>query len=111
MFKGFLSLDFEPVGKWFEQYTYLRHQGDAEEVDDESSSESEDEVEVEDTPEYLAYLQTLDPKNWKVCLLSHREIIYKTLILNFLKGTRPLQSPWYRKAALQGHPASDQKSL
>ena len=64
--KGFITLEFEPVGKWFEQYNYLRHQGDAdfEEVV-ESSSESEDENDVEETPEYIQYLETLDPKNWK----------------------------------------------
>lgn len=26
---SFILLDFEPVGKWFEQYIYLKHQGDA----------------------------------------------------------------------------------
>ncbi len=26
--KGFITLEFEPVGKWFEQYNYIRHQGD-----------------------------------------------------------------------------------
>lgn len=25
---SFVTLEFEPVGKWFEQYNYLRHQGD-----------------------------------------------------------------------------------
>jgi len=62
---SFLTFNFEPTGKWFEQYTYLRHLGDAEEVVEESSSESEDEAVVEDTAEFLAYLHSLDPKEWK----------------------------------------------
>jgi len=97
---SFLSLDFEPVGKWFEQYTYLRHQGDAEEVDDESSSESEDEVEVEDTPEYLAYLQTLDPKNWK------EQDHYKVLGIEKLryKATQHQIKKAYKRSVLNHHP-------
>jgi hypothetical protein len=26
----FLTIEFEPVGKWFEQYNTIRHQGDIE---------------------------------------------------------------------------------
>lgn len=30
LIQGFVTLEFEPVGKWFEQYNYIRHQGDLE---------------------------------------------------------------------------------
>lgn len=65
-FSSFITFEFEPVGKWFEQYNYLRHQGDIglDEIS-ESESSSEDEEEIVETPEYLKYLNTLDPKNWK----------------------------------------------
>lgn len=97
---SFLTHDFEPVGKWFEQYTYLRHLGDAEEVLDESSSESEDEVVVEDTPEYLAYLQSLDPKEWK------EQDHYKVLGIEKLrhKATAHQIKKAYKRCVLNHHP-------
>lgn len=66
----FVSLQFEPVGRWFEQYTFQRHQGDdhqaeEDEEEDAESSSCSDEEDVEETPEYLKYLASLDPKNWK----------------------------------------------
>jgi hypothetical protein len=39
----------------------------------ESESSSEDEVEIEETPEYLKYLQSLDPKEWKVSFIWYFE--------------------------------------
>lgn len=97
---NFLSFDFEPVGKWFEQYTYLRHLGDREEVSDESSSESEDEVEVPDTPEYLAYLHSLDPKEWK------EQDHYKVLGIEKLryKATPHQIKKAYKRSVLNHHP-------
>jgi len=97
---SFLTHDFEPVGKWFEQYTYLRHLGDAEEVLDESSSESEDEAVVEDTPEYLAYLQSLDPKEWK------EQDHYKVLGIEKLRhlATAHQIKKAYKRCVLNHHP-------
>lgn len=97
---SFLTHDFEPVGKWFEQYTYLRHLGDAEEVLDESSSESEDEAVVEDTPEYLAYLQSLDPKEWK------EQDHYKVLGIEKLRinATQHQIKKAYKRCVLNHHP-------
>mgnify|MGYP001810639820 CR=1 FL=1 len=67
--KDFIELEFEPVGKGFEQYNFIRHQGDLgyQDLEGEESSDSEEEKEEEkeETPEYLKYLATLDPKNWK----------------------------------------------
>ena len=53
---SFVNLEYEPVGKWFEQYNYIRHQGDIE-VEEvvESEESSEDEAEIEESPEYLKF--------------------------------------------------------
>lgn len=97
----FISLNFEPVGKWFEQYTFLKHQGDEDvEEDVESSSSSEDEEEEEETPEYLKYLETLDPKNWK------EQDHYKVLGLESLryKATQHQIKKAHKKKVLKHHP-------
>lgn len=96
----YLTFNFEPTGKWFEQYTYLRHLGDAEEVIEESSSESEDEAVLEDTPEYLAYLHSLDPKEWK------EQDHYKVLGLEKIryKCTPHQIKKAYKRAVLNHHP-------
>ncbi len=97
---SFLTFDFEPSGKWFEQYTYLRHLGDTEEIPDESSSESENEAVVEDTPEYLAYLHSLDPKEWK------EQDHYRVLGLEKLRinATAHQIKKAYKRAVLNHHP-------
>ncbi len=62
-----MTLEFEPAGKWFEQYTYLRHEGDISlDYLSDSESSADEEEEFVETPEYLKFLQTLDPKDWKV---------------------------------------------
>lgn len=99
---SFVLLDVEPVGKWFEQYLYLKHQGDSgyEEADQEAASSSEDEDEFEETPEYLEYLGTLDPKNWK------DQDHYKVLGLENLryKATQHQIKKSYKRAVLNHHP-------
>ncbi len=97
---SFLTFDFEPSGKWFEQYTYLRHLGDKEEAVDESSSESENEIVVEDTPEYLAYLHSLDPKEWK------EQDHYRVLGLEKLRINASAHQikKAYKRAVLNHHP-------
>lgn len=99
---SFYLHEFEPVGKWFEQYIYLRHQGDAgfEVAEEESSSESEDEEEFEETPEYLEYLGTLDAKEWK------DQDHYKVLGLETLryKATQHQIKKAYKRCVLNHHP-------
>merc|ERR1712127_273798 len=106
----FLTFEFEPTGKWFEQYTYLRHIGDSEEVEDESSSESEDETVFEDTPEYLAYLQSLDPKEWKQ--QDHYKVLGSGLEKLRYKATAHQIKKAYKRAVLNHHPdkSKDKKS-
>jgi DnaJ homolog subfamily C member 2 len=63
---SFITLDFEPVGKWFDFYNYRKHQGDVQIEEDEiESSESSEEENEEQINKYLSFLQTLDPRDWK----------------------------------------------
>jgi len=63
----FAELEFEPCGKWFEQYNYLKHHSDHNyEQEAEASEDSfEDEMEIVEPPSFVKYLESLDPKEWK----------------------------------------------
>lgn len=101
--ESFVENKFEPIGKWFELFNSIRHQGDLgyHESDDEVSSESDDEKEEhEETPEYLEYLQSLDPKNWK------DQDHYKVLGLEKLryKATQNQIKKAHKQKVLKHHP-------
>ncbi|CAF0886540.1 unnamed protein product [Brachionus calyciflorus] len=98
---SFINLEYEPVGKWFEQYNCIRHQGDIEVEEDVESEESlEDEDEFEETPEYLKFLETLDPKMWR------DQDHYKILGLDHLrhKASQHQIKKAYKQKVLKHHP-------
>lgn len=89
------------MGKWFEQYNCVRHQGDVEiEEEVESAESSEDEEEMEESAEYLKYLQTLDPKMWR------DQDHYKILGLDHLrhKASQHQIKKAYKQKVLKHHP-------
>ncbi len=55
-----------------------------------SSSSEDDEEEEEETPEYLKYLETLDPKNWKVRMIQKTSMTFKFYSIN-IQNSKVLQ--------------------
>ncbi|RNA14164.1 subfamily C member [Brachionus plicatilis] len=97
----FIDLEYEPVGKWFEQFNCIRHQCDVEvEEEVESAESSEDEQEMEESAEYLKYLQTLDPKMWR------DQDHYKVIGLDHLrhKASQHQIKKAYKQKVLKHHP-------
>lgn len=67
-----VQVQVEPVGRWFEAYVKRRNRStstsfqELEEEEESSEEEEDEEFQLEEYP----MLRTLDPKDWKVSLVS-----------------------------------------
>lgn len=76
MDSGTLSLDVEPVGRWFRAWWWHRHHRSGALSEGfsiaESGSQSDEEIESSTTEieDDVDYLRSLDPKEWKVIQMN-----------------------------------------
>ena len=68
-FIGYTKIDVEPVGRWYEALCLRRrHKHSLSQLSSSSSSESEEELEEEANDDSL--LLSLDPREWKVSIIT-----------------------------------------
>ena len=71
-----VQIQVEPVGRWFEAFVRRRNRNvsasfqELEDEEEESEEDEDEDLQLEEHP----LLRSLDPKDWKVCLLVHPSV-------------------------------------